>query len=127
LAATVTGRVSVVWDASAISYQSEDVPDMDVESARTVGFRGEERLILRSQLERLTSSAPAREILAAVWPRSVPPGALLVDGRLVGTWRRRGGTVNIQPFESVHDRTRQLVEHEVDTMPLRETMSVTWS
>lgn len=193
LAATITGRVAVVWDASTITYRAEDAPEMDVESARvglarrflevfapathdhfarwagverpdaeqslralsgetvTVRFRGEERLVLGAQIDRLRSPTPTaavcllppgdpylggpdRDVIApegrirsAVWPRSVPPGALLVDGRVVGTWRRRGGDVTLQPFVTLDSPTRQLVEREVDTMPLRATMSLALS
>lgn len=192
LAVTVTGRVSVVWDGRGISYQVEDPPEMDVETARiglarrflevfapathrhfarwagidnadaelslralgdetaTVNFRQEERLVLVSQIERLASPgttscvrllppgdpylggpdrdviAPEEEIRAAVWPASVPPGALLVGGRLAGTWRRRGGDVRIQPFGAVDASTREAAEQEIDTMPLRGRRALSW-
>ncbi len=36
-----------------------------------------------------------------LWTSRVWPGALLVDGRIVGTWSRRGSTVDVDPWRAL--------------------------
>ena len=70
--------------------------------------------------------APDRDLLvpdaarrAAVWPLGSPqPGALLVDGELVGTWRRRGHRVEVAAFDHPTEETRRATEEEAAGFPL---------
>lgn len=56
---------------------------------------------------------------AAIWPLgTVQPGALLVDGELVGTWRRRGHRVDVTTFEELADDVRSAVADEAAGFPL---------
>ena len=68
---------------------------------------------------------PARELIVAnpqhrreLWPSRVWPGAVLVDGRLAGTWRRSGPVVTIHPWRRLSAAARESVEREVRSLPL---------
>jgi len=53
-----------------------------------------------------------------LWTPRVWPGALLVNGEIVGTWRRAHGTVTIQTWRRLSRAARQAVETEADSLPL---------
>ena len=68
---------------------------------------------------------PDRELLipdagsrARLWTPRVWPGALLVDGEIIGTWRRSHGRVTIQPWRPVSAAERHAVETEASNLPL---------
>lgn len=70
----------------------------------------------------------AREHQRAVWSTVGSPGALLVDGRIVGAWRprKRGSrlTVTITPFDTLRARHRRALEEEAEQIaPLRGASS----
>jgi hypothetical protein len=54
----------------------------------------------------------------ALWTPRVWPGGLLVDGELVGTWRRVQGTVTVQTWRRLSRAARDSVEAEADSLPL---------
>ena len=53
-----------------------------------------------------------------LWTPRVWPGALLVGGEVVGTWRRAHGTVTIQTWRSLSGAARGAVEAEAASLPL---------
>jgi len=53
-----------------------------------------------------------------LWTSRVWPGALLVDGTIVGTWRRADAAVSIETWRRLSRLERQAVEAEVATLPL---------
>src|SRR5204863_2149208 len=55
---------------------------------------------------------------AELWTSRVWPGAVLVAGEIVGTWRRAVGTVTIQAWRRLTRATRDAVEAEVASLPL---------
>jgi Winged helix DNA-binding domain len=55
---------------------------------------------------------------AALWTSRVWPGAVLVDGEVVGTWRRAEAIVTVQPWRSVSRAERDAVEAEAASLPL---------
>jgi hypothetical protein len=61
---------------------------------------------------------PQAERRALLWTPRVWPGAVLVDGEIVGTWRRAGSTVTIQPWMRVSPDQRQAIEQEAQCLPL---------
>ncbi|MEJ2860245.1 DNA glycosylase AlkZ-like family protein [Actinomycetospora flava] len=81
--------------------------------------------------------APDRELLVpdadrrrAVWPLGVAqPGALLADGEIVATWRRRGHRVEITAFDDLPDDVRSAAEQEAAGFPLGldPEVGVTWA
>jgi hypothetical protein len=70
---------------------------------------------------------PDRELLvpeaaqrAMLWTPRVWPGAVLVDGEVVGTWRRAKGALTIQPWRRLSAEHRDAVEAEATALPLPE-------
>jgi winged helix DNA-binding protein len=53
-----------------------------------------------------------------LWTPRVWPGALLVDGEIVGTWRRAGKTMDIQTWRALSAAERAAVEAEAHSLPL---------
>jgi hypothetical protein len=54
----------------------------------------------------------------ALWTSRVWPGAVLVRGEIVGTWRRAGPTVAIHPWRRLGADERSAVEAEAESLPL---------
>lgn len=54
----------------------------------------------------------------ALWTSRVWPGALLVAGEIVGTWRRSQHTVTIQPWGRLPRTATEAVEAEATSLPL---------
>ena len=61
---------------------------------------------------------PDSKSRAALWTSRVWPGALLVEGEIVGTWRRALGTVSIQTWRRLSRKARNAVEEEAASLPL---------
>jgi hypothetical protein len=72
-------------------------------------------LLLGDDRELLVPDADRRR---ALWTPRVWPGALLVEGELVGTWRRAQETVTIQTWRRLSRAARDAVEAEVASLPL---------
>jgi DNA glycosylase AlkZ-like len=53
-----------------------------------------------------------------LWTSRVWPGAVLVDGEIVGTWRRAHDTLTIQPWRRLSVAGRDAVEAEGSSLPL---------
>ena len=53
-----------------------------------------------------------------LWTSRVWPGALLVEGEIVGTWRRAQATVTIQTWRRLSRAARDAVEAEAASLPL---------
>jgi winged helix DNA-binding protein len=54
----------------------------------------------------------------ALWTSRVWPGAVLVDGEIVGTWRRALATVTVQTWRRLSRAARDAVEAEAASLPL---------
>ncbi|MCI0345591.1 MAG: winged helix DNA-binding domain-containing protein, partial [Chloroflexi bacterium] len=54
----------------------------------------------------------------ALWTPRVWPGAVLVEGEIVGTWRRAHETVTIQSWRRLTRAARDAVETEAGALPL---------
>ena len=68
---------------------------------------------------------PDRELLLAdprdrdrLWTSRVWPGAVLVEGDVVGTWRRAGADLTIETFRPLPGAERAAVEAEAASLPL---------
>lgn len=53
-----------------------------------------------------------------LWTSRVWPGAVLVDGEIVGTWRRAQHRVTVQAWRRISDAAREAIEAEAAAMPL---------
>jgi hypothetical protein len=54
----------------------------------------------------------------ALWTSRVWPGAVLVGGEVVGTWRRAQADFTIQPWRRLSRAERDAVEAEAESLPL---------
>jgi Winged helix DNA-binding domain len=65
----------------------------------------------------------------ALWTPRVWPGGVLVQGEIVGTWRRAEATVAIQAWRRLSRAARDAVEAEAESLPLpglRRRIVVRW-
>jgi hypothetical protein len=65
----------------------------------------------------------------ALWTSRVWPGALLVEGETVGTWRRAEHVLTIQPWGRLSRAQRDAVEAEAASLPLpgiSRPMDIRW-
>jgi hypothetical protein len=65
----------------------------------------------------------------ALWTSRVWPGALLVEGETVGTWRRAEHVLTIQPWRRLSRAQRDAVEAEAGSLPLpgiNRPMDIRW-
>jgi len=70
---------------------------------------------------------PERELLVpdparrrTLWTPRVWPGAVLLQGEIVGTWRRDGPNVAVQPWRALSSGERDAVAAEASGLPLPE-------
>ncbi len=64
-----------------------------------------------------------------LWTSRVWPGAVLLHGEIVGTWRRSGHKVTVHPWKPFNRASREAIETEAAAMPLPEIdrpVTVTW-
>ncbi len=61
---------------------------------------------------------PDAEHRRALWTPRVWPGAVLVDGEIVGTWRRARETVTVETWRRLSRAARDAVEAEAASLPL---------
>lgn len=61
---------------------------------------------------------PAADRRRALWTPRVWPGAVLVEGEIVGTWRRSHDQVTIQSWRPLTGEERDVVEAEAVSLPL---------
>ena len=61
---------------------------------------------------------PQPRFRSELWPKSVWPGALMVNGDLVGTWRRQVGRVTLRAWRPLEREVKEAVEEEVSGMPI---------
>jgi len=65
----------------------------------------------------------------ALWTPRVWPGGVLVDGEVIGTWRRAGAALTVQPWLRLSGAQREAVESEAAALPLpglRGPIRVRW-
>ena len=77
---------------------------------------GDTYFLLQGRDRELLVPDPSRR--RALWTPRVWPGGVLVDGEIVGTWRRAVGTVTIQTWRRLSRAARDAVDAEVVSLPL---------
>jgi Winged helix DNA-binding domain len=68
---------------------------------------------------------PEADRRAALWTSRVWPGAIMLNGELVGTWRRAGREVMVQPWGRMSSAIRDAVTAEAESLPLPGTANST--
>ena len=84
-------------------------------------------LLQGADRELLVPDAARRRLL---WTPRVWPGAVLVAGEIVGTWRRANAVVTVEPWRRLPRADRDVVEAEAASLPLpglRRPIVVRWS
>jgi hypothetical protein len=79
--------------------------------AYTLGVTSEDRALL----------VPDGNQRLELWTPRVWPGALLVAGKVVGTWRRAQGRLAIRTWQRLSRGAREAVEAEAESLPLPDT------
>jgi hypothetical protein len=107
-----------IGDASILA---EDEPLFGRRTARaSSGVRllpsGDAYYLLQGRDRELLVPQAARR--AALWTTRVWPGAVLLDGEIVGTWRRANAVVSIEPWGRMSRQVRDAVEREAASLPL---------
>jgi hypothetical protein len=77
---------------------------------------GDTYFLLQGHDRELLVPDPGRR--SQLWTPRVWPGALLVEGEIVGTWRRAQGTVTIETWRRLSRAGRDAVEAEAESLPL---------
>ena len=77
---------------------------------------GDTYFLLQGRDRELLVPDPSRR--RALWTPRVWPGGVLVDGEIVGTWRRALETVTIQTWRRLSRAARDAVDAEVASLPL---------
>jgi hypothetical protein len=72
-------------------------------------------LLQGADRELLVQDAARRALL---WTSRVWPGAIVVEGEVVGTWRRAQAKLTLQPWQRLSRAARAAVEAEADALPL---------
>ena len=71
---------------------------------------------------------PEPRLRSELWPKSVWPGALMVNGEILGTWRRQVGRVTVRARRPLESEVKDAVEEEVSGMPIESARKeVRWS
>jgi hypothetical protein len=99
---------------------SRDEPGFRVESRRIASARllpsGDAYFLLQGSDRGLLVPNPDRR--GSLWTSRVWPGAVLIEGEVVGTWRRAKGTLTIETWRRLSRAARDAVEAEAETLPL---------
>ena len=64
---------------------------------------------------------PDADRRAMLWTSRVWPGAVLVAGEVIGTWRRSQALVTVEPWKKLTAADRRAIEEEAASMPLPGT------
>jgi hypothetical protein len=65
---------------------------------------------------------PDHDRRRALWPSRVWPGAVLIEGEIMGTWRRAKNTVTVQPWVDLIRTQVELIEAEAASLPVPDVV-----
>ncbi|MEU1249892.1 winged helix DNA-binding domain-containing protein [Micromonospora arida] len=118
--------IEVTVDREARSLLAADEESLESADGRVTRLLGPFDLFLQAK-DRATlvpDTAHAKEL----WPVLGRPGAVLVDGELVGTWRpRKSGrtfTVAVQPWHRLSDATRKAITTQAEHLAAYRSVSL---
>jgi hypothetical protein len=101
-----------------------DEPTIREPPLPTVGARllpSGDAYTLHGTIEERALLVPDANQRGELWTPRVWPGALLVAGEIVGTWRRAQRTVTIQAWKRLSRAAREVVVAEAESLPLPDT------
>lgn len=128
LAGSVTPARTPVGDAWILSRDEPTfgVPDGSPDSTRLLPS-GDAYFLLQGADRELLVPDPVHR--AELWTPRVWPGAILLKGDIVGTWRRAGADVTTVLWRRLSRAERAAVEAEAESLPLagiRQPVRVHW-
>jgi winged helix DNA-binding protein len=114
---TLTPAETPIGDAWILARDEPALraPEAPAASARLLPS-GDAYYLLRGADRQLL--VPDAKHRGALWTSRVWPGALLVEGEIVGTWRRAEATVTLQPWLRLSRAARDAVQAEAEALPL---------
>ncbi len=120
---------SVVTPMGIRLILTEDHPALTAEPEPTAAVRllpsGDTFYLLQGADRELLIADEERR--SELWTSRVWPGAVLIDGEVVGTWRRNKGNVTISTWRSLSKRECEAVEAEASSFPLQERrIALSW-
>ena len=116
LARTLTAVQTPVGDAWILSREEPAFRATGPAAPARLLPSGDAYFLLQGADRELLVPDAARR--SELWTSRVWPGALLVDGEVVGTWRRADATLTVQPWRRLARNERDAVEAEAAVLPL---------
>jgi hypothetical protein len=119
--------IEVIVGSELRSLLAADEKALESADAKGTRLLGPFDLFLqaRDRATLVADTAHAKEL----WPVLGRPGAVLVDGELVGTWRpRKSGrkfTVAVQPWHKLSDATRKAITEQAEHLAAYRAISLT--
>jgi hypothetical protein len=118
--------IEVVVDGEARSLLAADEPALASAETTTTRLLGPYDLFLQAKDRATLVPEPARA--KELWPVLGRPGAVLVDGQLVGSWRPRksGRTlkVAVQPWQKLSAATRGTIVEQAERLATHRAVSL---
>jgi DNA glycosylase AlkZ-like len=103
-------------DASILARDEATFRDPSVPAPARLLPSGDPYFLLQGTDRELLVRDAARR--GELWTSRVWPGAVLVGGEVVGTWRRAHATLTVQPWRPLPRAARDAVEAEAASLPL---------
>ncbi|MEU8154182.1 winged helix DNA-binding domain-containing protein [Micromonospora sp. NPDC048986] len=118
--------IEVTVDREVRSLLAADEEALESADARVTRLLGPFDLFLQAK-DRATL-VPGAAHVKELWPVLGRPGAVLVDGELVGTWRpRKSGrtfTVAVEPWRRLSDATRKAITAQAERLAAYRSVSL---
>jgi hypothetical protein len=119
--------IDVVVGGEARSLLAADEQALESADAKGTRLLGPFDLFLQAKDRATLVSDTAR--VKELWPVLGRPGAILIDGELVGTWRpRKSGktlTVAVQPWQKPSDTVRKAITEQAERLAAYRAVSLT--
>ena len=107
--------VGASWILTDDEERVDASPPAAAPSARLLPS-GDSYFLLWGADRRLLVPDPGRR--DELWPSRVWPGAVLVDGKVAGTWRRAGAVVTVRSWRRLSAAARHAIEEEARSLPV---------
>jgi hypothetical protein len=114
--AAVATPVGEAWILGHDEAMLREHPDARPPAPARLLPSGDSFFLLRGRDRELV--VPDEQRRAELWTPRVWPGAVLVGGEIVGTWRRTGRIVTLQTWRRLSLAERAVVVAEADSLPL---------
>ena len=128
--ADLIGELIAVNDAHLLAADEEAMREPPARAAPARLLPSGDSYWLHTTAHERALLVPNEKQRNELWTPRVWPGALLVDGEIVGTWRRAKRILTIDAWKKLSRAAKDAVTAEADTLPLPdpgEGMTVHWN